>query len=287
MIGPVKGTTIIGGAVLLLCALSGMAGAARDVEPGSFLKDHFVVAWYGNPRSTRMGILGVRTGADRADGLRKQAAEYATLTSKPVVMAYHLIVTIAQPLPGKSGGYRRRETPATIQAMLDEARANGFRLILDVQAGRSTVAEEVQALEPFLSQPDVDLALDPEFTMPAGAVPGKQIGTMSAADVNGALDFLERTIRAHHLPPKMLIVHQFTQNMLPDKANIRTSSIVDLVLDMDGFGSQPLKRATWRFAMKQPLAYAAIKLFYKQDTNVMTPSQVMALTPSVSLVIYQ
>ncbi|MEO8483732.1 MAG: hypothetical protein ABI634_16095, partial [Acidobacteriota bacterium] len=263
------------------------AGAAREAEPSSFLKDHFVVAWYGNPRSTRMGILGVKTGADRADGLRKQAAGYATLTSKQIVMAYHLIVTIAQPLPGKSGDYRRRETPDTIQAMLDEARANGFRLILDVQAGGSTVAEEVQVLEPFLSQPDVDLALDPEFTMPDGVVPGKRIGTMRAAEVNGALDFLERTIRAHKLPPKMLIVHQFTENMLPDKGNIRKSSIVDLVLDMDGFGDQPLKRSTWRFAMKQPLAFAAIKLFYQEDTNVMTPAQVMALTPPVSVVIYQ
>lgn len=260
---------------------------ARAAEPGVLGKGHLVVAWYGNPRSARMGILGATSGADRAASLRKQAAEYAAITTRPVVMAYHMVVTIAQPMPGKDGGYRRRETREMIQTMLDEARANGFRLILDVQAGRSSVAEEVRVLEPFLSQPDVDLALDPEFTMPEGVVPGAKIGTMKAADINAALDQLEAIIRARNLPSKMLIVHQFTQNMLPDKGSIRSSEIVELVLDMDGFGSQPLKRSTWRFVMKQPLAFAGFKLFFKQDTDLMTPAQVLALTPSPSLVIYQ
>jgi hypothetical protein len=118
-------------------------------------------------------------------------------------------------------------------------------------------------------------------------VPGKQIGALRAADVNAALDRLEAAIAARGLPPKILIVHQFRLDMLPDKTKIRGSAVVDVVLDMDGFGSQPLKLASYRAVMRQPLAFAGIKLFYRQDSGLFTPAQVMSLSPTPAVVIYQ
>jgi hypothetical protein len=262
--------------------------SAPSTPSTSVLADHLLVTWYGNPHSAKMGILGVRKGADLAAGLKVQAAEYAKVTTKQVLMAYELVTVVAQGLPGKDEKYRRRESSDVIRSLLADARANGFKLILDVQPGRSTVADEVAALRPFLGEPDVYLALDPEFSMMGDKVPGRVIGTMRASDVNDALNILERIISDGHLPPKVLIVHQFTWAMLPDKKNIRSSAPVDVVLDMDGFSDRSLKLSTYRSILKQgTLPLTGFKLFYKQDTNLFAPSQVMALTPAPSVVIYQ
>jgi hypothetical protein len=119
-------------------------------------------------------------------------------------------------------------------------------------------------------------------------VPGRVIGTMRASDVNDALDMLEKAIAEGHLPPKVLIVHQFTWAMLPDKNDIRSSPSVDVVLDMDGFGDRSLKVSTYHSILKQgALPLTGFKLFYKQDKDLLAPSQVMSLTPAPSVIIYQ
>jgi hypothetical protein len=256
--------------------------------PQSFLDAHLLVTWYGNPRSSKMGVLGERDAAGRANGLRAQAAAYAALTSKTVTPAYELVTIVAQCTPGSDGKWRRRESDQFIRDLLAEARANGFKLVLDVQPGRASVAAEVNALRPYLAEPDVYLALDPEFAMSDCEVPGREIGQMSVADVNAALAILEDEIAKGSLPPKVLIVHQFRIDMLPNKKGIRESPTVDVVLNMDGFGSQSLKRSSYRTVMQHgPLEFAGIKLFYRQDTNLFSPAQVMALTPKPSVVIYQ
>jgi hypothetical protein len=134
----------------------------------------------------------------------------------------------------------------------------------------------------------VHLALDPEFDMSEGQVPGRELGHMHAAEVNTALAFLEDLVATNKLPPKVLIVHQFTLGMIPDKASIRESPFVDVVLDMDGFGSQALKRSSYHAIMRQRrLEFAGVKLFYRQDANLMSPLQVMDLEPPPAVVIYQ
>jgi hypothetical protein len=265
-----------------------LPGAVRsDAPPPSLLRDHLLITWYGNPRSVRMGVLGEQSGAERAAALRRQADAYRAHTSKTVLMAYHLVAVVAQCTPGADGTWRRRESHELIDELLDEARANGFRLVLDIQPGRSTIAAELEALAPFLEQPDVDVAFDPEFTMGDCEIPGQHIGALQAADVNAALDRLEAVVLANRLPPKMVMIHQFRLDMLPDKTRIRASAMLDLVLNMDGFGSQALKLSSYRAVMRQPLAFAGIKLFYRQDTRLFSPAQVMALTPTPAVVVYQ
>jgi hypothetical protein len=256
--------------------------------PRPVLSEHFLVTWYGNPRTGRMGILGRHQGADLAARLKKQAEAYAPLTGKKVLPAYHLVATIAQPAAGKDSKWRRRETKALIRSLLDQARTNGFKLILDIQPGRSTVRAEMEYLKEYLEDPDVYLALDPEFAMPEGEIPGRKIGRMTARDVNDAIEFLDKIIREKNLPPKVLIVHQFTMNMLRDKHDIGDSPLVDVVLDMDGFGDQPLKKAMYKtIVARRPLEFPAIKLFYKEDTNLMGEKDVMKLEPEPAVVIYQ
>ena len=259
-----------------------------DLFYSSVLQDSFLVTWYGNPHTGAMGALGQYSGDNLAKRLQKQADAYDNLTEKRVVPAYQLIAVVAQGSPGDDGKWRRREAPEVIDSMLQQARAHGFKLILDVQLGQSTIQDELAYLQPWLAEPDVYLALDPEFDMWRGQTPGIEMGHMNSYEVNYAIHYLDNIIRQDNLPPKVLIVHQFTLRMLPDKENIDRSPVLDIVLDVDGFGSQEIKRNTYQAVMDQgQLEYAGIKLFYDQDPGMFTPRDVVGLNPLPSVVIYQ
>jgi hypothetical protein len=264
------------------------ATSSQVKHPSSVLDANLLVTWYGNPWSERMGILGRLAPAELAEGLKRQAAAYAAVTSKAVMPAYELVAIIGQPLPGRDGRYRRRESAQVITRMLHAARAAGFKLILDVQTGHSHVLDELSYLAPYLQEPDVYLALDPEFSMGDGGIPGRRIGMMRADEVNDAIAVLECLQARYNLPPKVLIVHQFTTAMLPDKERISSSPVVDVVLVADGFGPPALKRNTYRTVLRQhALPFSGFKLFYIQDTDLLQPSQVVALAPPPAVVIYQ
>lgn len=267
--------------------MSPPAQSQAPVDP-SLLRTHLLVTFYGNPHSRAMGVLGHATGAARASALRAQARAYVRLTDKRVLPAYQLVTVVAQATAGTDGRWRRRESRGVIEGLLAEARAHEFHLVLDVQPGRADLAQELEHLRPYLAEPDVHLALDPEFDMDEGQVPGRALGHTRAGDVNLAISFLASLVSTHRLPPKVFIVHQFTLGMLPDKRKIVPAPMIDLVLDMDGFGSQALKLSSYRAVMRQqPLEFAGIKLFYTIDTGLFSPAQVMALTPTPSVVIYQ
>ncbi len=284
-------------AMLFVLALSSILVTvvdARDlsnsVDPkprGSVLQDNLLVTWYGNPHDGRMGVLGQFTGDDLAARLQRQANAYVDFTDKKVTPGYELIAVVAQDNPGSDGKWRRRETKDVIDSMLEQARAHGFKLVLDVQPGQSTVQDELEYLRPWVEQPDVYVALDPEFDMWKGQTPGVEIGHTNSDEVNYALSYLEDIITSQNLPPKVLIVHQFTMNMLPDKENIRRSPYVDLTLVMDGFGAQWLKLDTWKMVQSTPLEYSGVKLFYDQDLGMFTPEEATRLTPTPSVGIYQ
>jgi hypothetical protein len=264
------------------------ASASPVRHSESVLDTHLLVTWYGNPWSGRMGILGRLDGSALAEGLRRQADGYAAIAHKPVMPAYELVAIVAQPQPGRDGRYRRRESHYVIDRMLREARAAGFKLILDVQTGRSTVLSELSYLAPYLQEPDVYLALDPEFSMGTDGVPGRRIGTMGASEVNDAIAVLEYLQERYQLPRKVLIVHQFTTAMLPDKEKIWDSPGLDIVLAADGFGSPALKRHTYGTVLRQhSLQFSGFKLFYIQDTDLLQPAQVLGLTPAPAVIIYQ
>jgi hypothetical protein len=265
------------------------ASTTRPDAAESILQSHVLVTYYGNPRSAAMGVLGRLGGDARAEALRQQAAAYARLSTKRVLSAYHLVAVVAQPSAGTDGMFRRRESPDVIRDLLIEARRHGFHLVLDVQSGRSPIDAELACLRPFLQEPDVHLALDPEFDMEHGRIPGRTIGFTPAAEVNAAAEFLNALVVARGLPPKVLIVHQFTIGMLPDVQDIRSVPRVDLVLDMDGFGSRALKLNTYRTIMRRWPAsrFAGFKLFYTMDTDLLAPEDVMRLTPTPSVIVYQ
>lgn len=248
-----------------------------------------IVAFYGNPLSRRMGILGELDPAPMMARLDSVAAEWAAADSTHVVRpALHLIVTVAQADSGKDGMYRLRHTDALVQRVVDWAAPRGWLVFLDIQPGRSPVLAEVERLAHWLQRPEVHLAIDPEFTMAAGHVPGRRIGTVDGTVINAVIDRLGAIVDAHHLPPKVLVVHRFTESMLTNHAAIRTDPRVQVVIHMDGFGPPALKRTIYRHIVEQrPVQFAGIKLFYKNDRPMLSPGEVVAMRPVPLYVQYQ
>src|SRR3712207_6334342 len=175
-------------------------------------------------------------------GLKATASAYAEADpSRPVKMALELITPLAQSGAGADGLYRARMSAELIDQVAGWAADNNLLLILDVQVGRSSVADEVSVLLPYLRRPDVHLALDPEFAMPPGEAPGEAIGTLDASDINVAINLLAEVVDAEGLPPKVLIVHRFLPSMVTNAAEIASDRRVQVVIDMDGFGGPAAK----------------------------------------------
>jgi len=263
--------------------------AATHRLPGSLFPGCRVVAYYGNPMSKRMGILGEINPDSMLARLAKQAAAYAAVDStRPVLPALELIATVAQGGPGKSGLYRARMPDTLIERVMGWAESHHYLVILDIQTGRSTMAAEMVPLMKYLARPYVHLALDPEFSIGTKRVPGKVIGRIDAADVNAVSSVLAALVDSLHLPPKMLIVHRFTTPMLSNHQKIKLDPRVQIVIDMDGFGPPHLKYGSYKaYVHDRPVQFAGFKVFYKNDKPMLTPAQVLELDPVPLFVMYQ
>ncbi|MBI3789489.1 MAG: hypothetical protein HY275_01250 [Gemmatimonadetes bacterium] len=258
--------------------------------PGSLLPGHRIVTYYGNPLSKRMGILGEIEVDQMLARLEKTAAEWqAADTTTKVLPGLELVATVASDQPGPSGLYRTRMRDTLIQRVIGWAERKKWQVILDIQVGNGDVKAEVERLLPFLDKPYVHLALDPEFDLPKGIVPGKKIGSTDASDINLAIQLIGDYVTAHKLPPKVLLVHRFTGPMVTHYKQIKLDARVQLVMVMDGFGSPSLKLGSYkRHIRREPVQYAGFKLFYKNDKPIMSPAEVLRrLVPIPYVIIYQ
>ncbi len=263
--------------------------AGPEPLPGALLPGHRIVAYYGNTRSTRMGILGQIPRDEMLARLEETATEWARAdTTRKVMPALHLIATVAQEKPGPGGKYRLRMGDSVINQVARWAEERGWIMFLDVQIGLSTLEAELEPLLPFLARPYVHLALDPEFAMTLGGIPGKRIGTLDATHVNHAIGVLARLVDSLGIPPKVLVVHRFTRRMLTNHDQIQLDPRVQVVIQMDGFGAPWLKQDAYKFfIVPEPVQYTGFKLFYKNDKPLMTPDEVIGLWPSPLYVQYQ
>lgn len=261
---------------------------------GALLPANRIVAYYGNFYSKGMGVLGQYPADEMITRLKAAVGEWqAADPLTPVIPAIDYIAVTAQGSPGADKMYRLRMPDSQIDHALDLAsQVNGI-VVLDVQVGDSTVQDEVPLLEKYLSMPNVHLALDPEFDMSPGVKPGTVIGTMGATEINWAANYLANLVREHNLPPKILVIHRFTENMVQNYQNITPLPEVQVVMDMDGWGFGAKKINTYNTVINpEPVQFTGFKLFYKNDllspsTRMLTPSEVLELTPSPSFIQYQ
>lgn len=261
--------------------------------PGSILPAQRVVAFYGNPLSRGMGILGALPTDQMLAQLDRECARWAAADPLvPVQPALQMIVVVAQAAPGRDGMYRARMDSSLIEREYQIARRANAIFILDVQVGKSTLQQELPRLASFLRRPDVHLAIDPEFSMKRGNAPGKAIGTFDASDINYASRFLRALVDTNHLPPKILVIHRFTRPMVTNTQAIELDARVQIVMDMDGWGTPARKRDSYRaYVQRYPVEFTGFKLFYRNDTKggsrMMTPLEVLSLWPKPLYIQYQ
>jgi hypothetical protein len=248
--------------------------------------DYRVVAFYGAPQSHALGALGIGSPDHAARRLAAQAKPYAKQT-RPVLLAFELLADVANHDPGMDGLYRTRQRDAVIRRYLASARRAKALLVLDIQPGHADFLAETRHLDRWLREPDVGLALDPEWHTP-GAVPGTQIGSVQAEDVNAVARHVAAIVRKYNLPEKLFVVHQFTPNMIAGKERVQQLPGLAMTMNVDGFGDRPNKIAKYhQFSHDGTRFHRGYKLFYEEDTNLMTPRSVLALQPRPDFIVYE
>jgi hypothetical protein len=261
--------------------------------PGALLPYNRIIAYYGNLYSTRMGILGELPRKEMLAKLQGEVAKWQAADSTvKAIPALHYIAVTAQGAPGKNNMHRMRMPFKQIDTIISWAKPINALVFLDVQVGHSTVKAEVEQLEQYLALPNVHLGIDPEFSMKNGERPGSKIGYFNAEDINDAIDILANIVRKNKLTPKVLVIHRFTQGMVKNYKAIKTVPEVQIVMDMDGFGSKILKKSTYlSYIYREPVQFTGFKLFYKNDNKkdwkMYSPEELVKFTPKPIYIQYQ
>ena len=281
--GPVVGIARApsGGAWLASSGIPPLPGGGTEI-----FDNRRPVTYYGAAVSTLMGVLGETDPDTAAARLIAQAQQWVT-ADHGVLPTFELITTIATSFPTSSGNYTAFTDAADVQRYLDAARRHDVYLLMDLQPGRSDFLTQAMAYEQFLLQPDVGLALDPEWRMGPTQVPAKVIGSVSAEEVNCVTAWLSDLVVNNGLPEKLLVIHQFTHQMVPDRHLIVARPGLAITFHADGFGTVPQKLAKYEQLHGVAPFYSGLKLFFDEDQRVMTPAEVLALVPPPDLISYQ
>jgi hypothetical protein len=262
--------------------------AANPPAPPSAIGGRRLVAFYGVPIGRGLGILGAHEVGTTLALLRGQAEAYRQLDPcAEVVPVFHTVVTISDAHPGDDGNYNHHLDTETLRWWLDTAAAEGVWVVLDIQPGRSPLPTELSFVEPYLHEPNVHLAVDPEFIMGEGGIPGTDLGRIDGETINAVQAWLNGIAEStgQH---KILVIHQFNDRMVLNKEAIQDYPLVDLVWDADGYGGSGAKIGDYNQYRGEPgFEYGGFKLFYDLDTPLMTPAQVLALEPPPAFVVYQ
>lgn len=270
-------------------AIGAANAAPYDPQVDGLLPHNRIVAYYGHPHDDNMGILGEHTMEEVHQLLLEEAERYQIADpTRPVIPTFEIIATVAQRVPGADGTYLLDTDIKTLTEWVNYASDHDMHVILDVQVGRSSVAMEFEKVRSLLLRPNVHLAIDPEFAVAEGQTPGLHIGSVWAESIRYAQEELAAMVEANGLPPKMLIVHQFREDMIKEKETLGPVPGVQLVIDADGFGDPDLKKSVYNILVRdEPVEFAGIKLFYKQDKPLLEPDEVTGLNPSPDVVIIQ
>ncbi len=260
----------------------------------TILPNYRVVAFYGSPGGTLLGALGGGTPNQVAEKLVDVASDYGSL-ERPVMPAFELIATIVRDRPGPDGLWKSRLPDDVIDQYLQAANQQQMLLILDIQPGRAKFMDEVRHYEKWLKYPNVSLALDPEWSMGPGEVPGKVIGHTDAATINEVSAYLDQIVQTDKLPQKLLLIHEFTESMIRNLSAIVPRPGLATVFNVDGVGTPEAKTGKYNNLTSDPerpaFVFTGFKLFYDEDTRhnsrVMGPFEVLDLDPQPDVVVYE
>ena len=270
-------------------ASDALAAGATDATGGPLARGR-MVSYYGHPLSGAMGALGQLEPEVMVRELKEQTEAYTKADpDRPAIPTIELIASVAQPTPGPDGLYLAPTEDFWIEKYAKLAEENDCLLLLDIQIGYSTIADEVERLMPYLERDYVHLAIDTEYDMIPPDIPAQQIGSSPGADIMAAARTLSRLVEEKDLPPKVLVIHQFESGMIQNKEMLRPVPNVEMVLHADGFGTPQQKFEKYDLLVRdEPIQYGGFKLFYEQDTPLLSPKQVLdRLEPKPAVISYQ
>lgn len=256
--------------------------------PGATIyPDRMLVAYYGSAGGGALGVLGERSPDASTKRLRKAAAPFGT-PERPVQIVYELIVTVVDPVPGKDGDFNHPIAREVVESYIEAAHRHGALVILDLQPGRDTFLEVAQEWEWALKDPWVGLALDPEWRMNKG-IPGRVLGSVRVSEINEVAAWLATLTRENNLPQKLFMVHTFKTSMIRGLSKIADHPELAMILHVDGFGTPEAKLGTFATVIADRPAHMRLgfKLFYDEDTRLMGPAEVAAISPQIDFVSYQ
>ena len=253
---------------------------------------HRLVGFCGTPGAPALGELQGNL-AVKSKALIGYADKYVDVDARKVLPVFELIAVIVQSGAGADGKFRRRVEDSTVDTYLRLAREAKGLLLINIQPGQSDFLTELKHFEKYLREPDVGIALDPEWAMRAGQRPGKVFGQTSAAAINEISEYLSKTIAEHDLPEKALTFHQVNRYVVKDESALRAYPGVVVIKSVDGLGPKHSKIETYNNLMQvmTPSTHAGFKLFFDEDRRnggiLMTPKEVMALKPAPEYVMYE
>lgn len=205
-------------------------------------------AYYGHPETGGMGALGQQDGpAETLARMRPQLEAYGA-DGAQVIPTFEIISSVASAGPGEDGNYSFKWPVSTFRPWVDFGIENGVYVLLDLQPGRSDFLTQAMFYEELLLEPNVGLALDPEWRLKPDQVHLEQIGTVDAAEVNQVIEWLADLVRDNGLPQKMLLLQQFRLDMITNRDDLADRPEIQLVIQMDGEGQEggeAAKDATW------------------------------------------
>jgi len=263
-----------------------LPGGGQVLFPGRRM-----VALYGNPTTSSLGVLGEQPLDEAIARAQRTAAEYDGLWGdEPVVPAFELITTVASAVAGPDGNYSTEMEIDELRPYVDAAREAGVYVVLDLQPGRTDFLTQAKIYEELLAEPHVGLALDPEWRLEPGEVHLVQIGSVSVDEVNAVVTWLADLTRERQLPQKLLILHQFRLDMIEGRERVDTSrDELAVLIHADGNGPPGSKHATYGAltAAPPPNIWWGWKNFYDEDSPTFTPAETAAVEPSPVFVSYQ
>jgi hypothetical protein len=253
--------------------------------------DYVLVGFCGTPGGEP--VLGRLSGnlPKKSKMLMSYAEKYAG--SRKIMPVFELIAVVVQSGAGSDGKYRRRVDESVVDQYLAAARASQGILLLNIQPGQSDFVSEVRHYEKYLHEPDVGVALDPEWSMKQNQPPGKVYGQTTGEIINDVAALMSSIVEADHLPEKALVFHQVDTCVVKNENAIRPYAGVATIKSVDGLGPKHTKITTYNYLKKFTATgvHPGFKLFFDEDTQkggpLMTPAEVLALAPPPEYVMYE
>jgi hypothetical protein len=250
-----------------------------------------LVGYAGLTGASTLGRLGTGPLDQRVRELERRAAAYRA--GRKILPVLEVITSVVQGSPGRDGKYRTRISDRQVEAYLRAARQHKALLLLNLQPGRSEFLIEAKAYERWLREPDVGVALDPEWAMDAGQRPGGAYGHTTGAELNQMAVYLSGLVERHDLPEKVMVYHQVAKSVVRAESGLKPQPGVVMIKSVDGLGRPGPKKNTYRVVNKTTPkhVHAGFKLFFTEDTKgssrLMSPGEVLALRPQPEYVMYE